>query len=352
VFNTFSDPYINVAFRIGVAVGLLTLAFVVAIVALRIHRLWQDRHERAFLAHWRGVLMQLVLAPLDEAPMPRLARADQWRFLKLWNQFLESLRGASADRLRYYAYRLGCHEMATQLLEHRGRAERVFAILTLGHMRYRPALAPLLVELGQSSMTTSLYAARALLQIDSRKASAPVVAQLLRREDWEMVRIVTALRDFQAELGKELFRVLPELPPDPHTRALKLIGAFQLHVGPALLRPWLHPDQPAEKLIACLRIVSDGSVLGAVRELAHHPQWPVRVQAARTLGRLAQPADVPLLISLLADPQWWVRYRSARALTNLPFLTREELRTRFDQLPDRFAREMAIQVLAETRNGR
>jgi HEAT repeat protein len=57
--------------------------------------------------------------------------------------------------------------------------------------------------------------------------------------------------------------------------------------------------------------------VSALRRLIADTSWEVRAQAARSLGRIADPATLPLLVTALGDSEWWVRMRAALALTRL-----------------------------------
>lgn len=346
--SIYSDPYLRLALWTGLAAVALTLGIALFIVGLRLQRYWQDHREQSFQQHWRPVLMQAVAGELN-TPLPPLARRDQWRFLKLWNHLQETVRGDATQRLSAVAYQLGCQYMARQLLIYGRLPQRLFALLTLGHMRDRTAWDLLAWQLRRPGHTSSLYAARALIQIDPQRGARTVVPHLLQRDDWEMVRIAVLLQEFREVLGGELTRTLAELPAARLPRALQLAEALHLHVPPEIALTWLQPLQPAELLVAALRLAHGATVLPAVRSLASHVDWRVRVQAARALGRLGEAADVAVLTRLLADPQWWVRYRAAGALTELPFLSREQLRGLVADLHDRYAREAYAQVLAERR---
>lgn len=357
VFNTFSDPYLNVAFWTGTIAVLLTALLLLAIAGLQIHNHWLERREKAFADLWRPALMRAVMGD-DIDALPKLPRREQWWFLKLWVHFQESLRGDATVRLSEIAFRLGCDTMARELLEHGNRSERLFAIMTLGYMRDRSAWTLLTTQLASPSSTTSLYAARALLQIDPRGAAKIIVPLLLLRDDWEMVRASTLLHESRDVLGTEMAYRLSQ-PDELDTlvrkirerlpQVLRMAEALRLQVSEAALLPLLVPDQPPDILIGALRLISGAQGLAAVRSLATHPDWRVRVQVARSLGRLGNASDVPRLTALLKDPQWWVRYRAAQALVGLPFVSRAELDALLADLPDRYAREIFQQVFAESR---
>jgi HEAT repeat protein len=48
--------------------------------------------------------------------------------------------------------------------------------------------------------------------------------------------------------------------------------------------------------------------------LVHDEAWPVRAQAARSLGMIADPKTIPALRESLRDLEWWVRLRAGLAL--------------------------------------
>lgn len=328
------------------AACLCTLGIALFIIGLRVQRAWQERRERDFQQRWRPLLM-LTMVGEPPAPLPPLPARDRWRFLKLWNHLQETVRGDASRKLSALARELNCQHMARRLLASSNITRRLFGILTLGHLRDADAWGTLQAQLRRRDRISSLYAARALIQIDPPRGAVAVVPQLLQREDWELVRVAILLQEFRDVLGGELTRHLTALAPQRLPRALQLAEALHLHLPAATLLPWLQSGQTAELLSAALRLAAGAEVLPAVRALAAHPDWRVRVQAARALGRLGEPDDVAVLTRLLSDPQWWVRYRAAGALANLPFLSRAQLRGLLSGLQDRYAREITHQVFAE-----
>lgn len=346
MFSIASEAYLRLALWAGIGASLFTAAITCLIIAVRVQRYLQERHERRFRELWWPILM-LTVAEAPPAVLPALARADQWLFIKLWNQLQETVRGEAGGRLAALAVRLQVERIGLRMLVSRNLTRRLFAILTLGHMRALAGWDPLVDQLALPGRTSSLYAARSLLQIDLRAGVHLVVPQLLQRDDWEMSRIAFLLQEYRDTLGAELLRHLPSTPPQRLSRALQLAEALHLHVGPDFMLPWLDPAQPAELLRAALRLANGGEVLPLVRKLAQHPDWGVRVQVAHTLGRLGQPEDVATLTAMLSDAQWWVRYRAAGALVNLPFVSRAQLRASIAELQDRYAREIFTQVFAE-----
>src|SRR5439155_8715834 len=55
--------------------------------------------------------------------------------------------------------------------------------------------------------------------------------------------------------------------------------------------------------------------LAALGYLAAEEPWPVRAQAARSLGMIADPRSLPAVRGALRGPEWWVRLRAGLART-------------------------------------
>src|SRR5205807_691786 len=72
---------------------------------------------------------------------------------------------------------------------------------------------------------------------------------------------------------------------------------------------------PLERVESALGAFPHPESTPALTRLAGDAAWPVRAQAARSLGMLADPATLPLVHAALRDPDWWVRLRSGLALT-------------------------------------
>jgi HEAT repeat protein len=143
--------------------------------------------------------------------------------------------------------------------------------------------------------------------------------------------------------------LLPALPPERLPRALRIAEALRIVLPDAVLAGALAAAD-IDLVTAALRIVGTPGLLPQVRELLAHPDWQVRVLAAKALGRIGDRSDVDRLSGLLGDREWWVRYRAAQAIAELPWLGAAELDALQAALTDRFAADILAQVIAETRS--
>uniref|UniRef100_A0A832I0F3 HEAT repeat domain-containing protein n=1 Tax=Eiseniibacteriota bacterium TaxID=2212470 RepID=A0A832I0F3_UNCEI len=132
-----------------------------------------------------------------------------------------------------------------------------------------------------------------------------------------------------------------------HLAAVEALGAW----GAREAGPWLE------------RLLADGGVeartaaaraLGLLGDPAHEAAlvaalddyaWPVRAQAARALGALGAARAVQRLAARVHDRAWWVRRHAAYALAACGPRGRAALRALRRQRADRFARDMAGEVL-------
>ena len=346
MLNTLFDPYLRFAFWTGI--GAVALAFLAAglIVHLRFALVRRTRREQAFLAVWRPILVNALVSAPDTAP-PALAAADRVFFLSLWVQLQESIRGTESTGLHHVAYRVGCDQFARALLQDGNVAEKLLAILTLGHLRDRSAWLPLSRLAREKEPIRSFCAMNALVKIDAESAAAELTALLLERNDWPIARIAALLQGVQAAFAGPLLRAAEHAEGRPLIRTLRFIEALRLQLPPPMLARLLSNTQPAEIIIGALRVTLVPGLLPQVRALLGHPDWRIRVQACKVLGRLGERADIVPLSKLLSDREWWVRYCAACALIGMPFVGRPQVEILRSAVTDPYARDILEQVLFE-----
>jgi hypothetical protein len=346
-----SDFALSLAWWTGIAAIAISLVMLLAIILLRA-RLWRRRkHERAVIERWRPVLSQCV----DGVPRnpPTLRTTEREVFLRLWNHFFESLRGAAGLHLVELARKLDMDTYAGRLLERGNLRERLLATLTLGHLRDGTRFDGLRALTSDPSPLLSLAAARACVEIDADEALIWLMPVIAAREDWPLARVSTVLAEAGANritrpLADAFERVATA--PDPGPRVARLQRLMEVAHAERMMpvvRRVLRSATNEQVIVSCLNALVEPGDVEVVRAHCVHPAWPVRMAAARALGRLGTPDDRKQLVDMLEDRHWWVRYRAARALIAMPFVNVEELKKVRETLEDRFAADMLGQVIAE-----
>lgn len=335
--------------------GWTTLGAVALMVAgllvLRWVRWRRAPHLAAFEARWLPLLMGCALGAETGAALPPLTRAQRWPFMKLWLHCQMSLHGPSRQRLAALGRKMGCHAMALQRARSMHESERMVGMLALGFLHDSDSVGLLQRQLAQAGARQSVYASRALLELDAQAHADAVVRALLDIPELEVSLASVMLKPFRAVLAEALLRHTPQVDDPRALGWLRLARALRLQMPGQVLAPFLQPQQDIEVLIAAIRLVQGEQGAGAVAAHAGHADWRVRAQVARALGFIGGDAELPLLNRMLTDAQWWVRYRSAQSLMRLPGQGKAQLQALANATGDRYAISMAQAVVAQSTHG-
>ena len=346
-----SDPLARAALWAAAAALIAAFGFFCGVVVFRLRLLRRLDLDRRTTALWNPLLAQCA----EQVPesLPPLEARDARRFLLLWCRAQESLRGEAQERLREMARRLGAEAHARRLLGSRNLSWRLLAVVSLGHMRARDLAPMLYTQIASAPPLASLAAAKALVRIDAALGLQQVLAAVAARDDWPVASAANILRECDPQIvGPALSSAIRNgLAKDRSgtglARLLRLHGAAQQEALRDVVLQALSSAAGAEALAAALGALWHPQDVTHARRLLEHPEWFVRVAAARAIGRLGGADDVPRLTARLADASWWVRYRAAQALCSLPSMDGPALEALAARLTDRFAGDMLRQAMAE-----
>lgn len=350
MFSWISDPSGSDELRLVLVLGLLsmvvTVGLLLQVLALRARSRRRQAVQARVVARWRPLLLRAAAG--DEEQPPALPRREREPLLLLWNQMQDGLRGSAHEGLNRFAAALGLPALARRAALRGGGSRRVLGLHTLGHVRDPADWDILAALLPQPRSFVSLAAARALLQIDARRAAPLVLDEFLARTDWPVPRLGTLLREAGADaIGLALSDRLLDQPPAQQVRLLPLARVTEAPGRGSVIEGVLARATDTGVLAVSLQQVHGPASLRRVRELCTHADWHVRSFAALALGRLGGAPERAQLIAMLADREWWVRYRAAQALLGLPGVDELAARALAAGLTDRYARDMLRQVLAE-----
>ena len=345
----FPDP--QTAFALTIASGALVLGLLLlaAIAALSGMRRWRRQRMAAIESRWRNALSQAVEDP-QGAALPRIGVRDLPHFLEAWNRMLESADEKTAERLGTLLTLHGIDQRALRMLGKRSTRLRLAAITAAGHLREPRAWEHLEALAQRAGPITSFAAARALLRIDPRRALDVLSQSIPARGDWPVARLASVFEGLgPSVVTNPLITMLLRRPRPGLERVVKLARFGQPEKISSIVRGWLGSSTDPDVLMAALACIEDRADLPWALGAAEHPEWRVRMAAARTLGRVGNREELPALLQLLRDPVWWVRYHAAHGLVRLEGLEPHELERLREGARDSFAADMLGQALAERR---
>lgn len=328
----------------------MTVLLIIAVLSMRIRLLRRLAREQEVAALWIPLIARCTES--GDVPLPPLRRGDADHFVLLWCRAQDSLRGSSQDRLREMARRLAADTHARRMFRSKSLRRRLVGTVALGHLRAHD-LVPSLRSLVVSGPTLpSLVAAKALVRIEPAAGIPCALTTAAVRHDWPLASAATMLKESDGDSVSPAWTsaIRQAMSRGDDASVARLI---RLHItaGPravrAIVRDVLAASTSAEVLAAALAALSHRDEVSLARRLLGHPEWFVRVAAARALGRVGDENDVERLTLALSDPSWWVRNRAAHALSQLPGMGAARLADIAARQTDRYAGDMLRQILAE-----
>ena len=348
VFGTVSDPLLAVALWVGSGAFASSGLLLAAIAALRVRLHRRTLRQRRLAGAWNPLIAECI----ERVPetVPEVEAQDAQEFLLLWCHAQESLRGEARERLSQLARKAGAVAIANGFLRSGKPPLELLALVTLGHLGEASVLPLASGLIAVAPPLISLTAAHALARISPAASAHELLSAAARRDDWPLASIAAILKELDPSrvapvLAMLIRRELAIPAPGPGVaRLLRLHEAAQPESLRGAVLDVLGSARDAEALAAALGTLWHPDDKAHARRLAQHPEWLVRVAAARALARVGSAEDAPLLTELLRDPVWWVRYRAAEALCILAAAQAEELCV---GLSDGFARDALRQAIAD-----
>jgi len=298
-----------------------TTAVCVVLVAsvVLLHLMHQSREagRERFLAAWRPLFAEYIKG--SKPALPVLEAKDVPAFCGLLNYWHNAMRGQALNGIREIGNAVGLDDIALKLLRSGRLSDRLLGAVVLGNLQEPRAWEALVEDLSSVNPVLSLTAARALLQIDPARGIDIVLPLCGSRSDWPLAGVAsmlqmagpTAVSDSLASQCISSSR--PEV-----IRYIRLLPCAQRAVAEATVRTILKTAVDSEVIASCLRQMNDIGDHDIICGYWDHPEWYVRLQAVKALGRVSTGEDTPLFIRRLKDESWWVKFRAAEALAAIP----------------------------------
>src|ERR671918_432856 len=322
------------------ALALITIgSYVIAYHVISTRR---ERHRRLLLDEWTARWVS-VLFEGRKPPRGPLSPEGVETLLDL----REHLTGAEGERVERLVRR---YDIGRRLLERASLDETGRGLARLFRSLRRRRLSGRLDALESLAKARLAQSVEPLLRLlDDREP--PVRLMALRSLARSLARMRPGPRYDRAILGMAEAVMTSSLPAGLVARAIDAVGRLKLlelaeDVAAHVTDPDAEVRAASLRALGRLGFLPPVAVPGAL-EATGDPVEFVRVQATRTAVLLPHAEARTALWRGLGDQSWWVRRAAAHALLGLgmegPDLVQRAARTH----PDRYARQMALQVLLD-----
>lgn len=332
--------------RTGIGVIILIILLIMQISMMRFISFLKERSRKKVIGVWRPILVQSALG--EEYMLPAI-RGNEWHYIaEEWNKLVGTLRGDARQNLINLAWHIKLHNHVKKLLFRKGNKNRLFAMVTLGHMRAAMVWSEMMNVMNKSRSTISLVAAQALIQINSGRALQNIIPQLDTRSDWHWAGVAHIFRLAESDvICPALEKLIRNTSENRLPGLLRILDTVKCDASSAIIRDVIERSDNDRVISTCLHIVNDPHAISFIRQYIDNPRWHVRMHAATALGRLGLKEDIPVLIACLQDSEWWVRYRAAQALASMPFVSIKDMEDISAAQKDCFAKDILQQVISE-----
>lgn len=341
------EPTLLALIAVVLALFLITLAFSVYAVLLRVQNERRDARRAALAERWQGTLLDAIADPTKIPDVHRLVDNDgRLHFVGFVLQFARRMRGGESDVLRSVVQPymgLIAERLDTDRVEVRARA-----VQTLGTLGLPEHEDLVIAALDDPSPLVAMVAARALAKEEEPRYASAVLAKVHRFSEWNRLYLASMLAAMGPEVSLGLRAGLADPAAEPWTRsvmaeALRLQTDFE--AGDVAAGVVADADD-GDLTVDALRLLAEvgrPAHLPVVRSKARSHDPAIRAQALRALGRLGGPEDLPILVEALDDDFTWAALYAARGVRETGG---REILLRAAESDDRRGR-LAAQVLAE-----
>jgi HEAT repeat protein len=322
---TDSEQVVSAAYWTGIICFIMAALLVLLVVLMRISWLDDQRRKKRFLKKWRPLLDASARGNIPRK-FPFLFRADRLYFLEYWNYLQDKSDPASRDNLNKAASQLGMDRVARHLMRSRFLWRQLLGITTLGHLRDEHSYQELHELAMSDDPVVSLSASRSLVQMRPQEAISAIVPTMSTRYGWAPARVASLLTEAGTQnVCGPLTEALAKADDVHKIRLIHYIGATECPGAMDAVRAILGEHRTDRNIrgeesvvTAALKILNGPRDAELARPYLGHPNWHIRMEAIRTVGRIGDESDVKRLVMLLKDDHWWVRYRAAQALISMP----------------------------------
>jgi HEAT repeat protein len=312
------DSLLALLIWIVAALFVVTLAFSVYAVALRLVNDARDRRRARFALKWQdGLLLALADEEAAAALRNSVLEDERIHFVGFAVQYARRLRGDGRDALA------GLVKPFLDPIVARAASPRVEvrarAIQTLGMLGLPEHATRVIAALDDPSPLVAMVAARALALEESPEYAEAVLARLPRFGGWNRRFLASMLAAMGPGVSASLRSGMADARAEPRSRAI-LAEALQIQGDLAaadVAADILMKETDPELLGSALRLLQDvgrPEHVEAVRAHVESANATVRAHALEALGAVGGEGDIPELVASMRDPSPWAALSAARGV--------------------------------------
>jgi len=347
--------FLEIALRVALVLAALSIAALLAIVAVRLGAGRKIKHASRFRHISEPVVTSYLAGRTAKDEAAAQLRKDPEEALALLMELSDRLE--PRDRTRLHPLFAGLPQLESEkaALTHRRWEIRLRAAERLGYFGDKSVAPALLDALHDDVLAVRFAAARSLAGLGDPAHVEPVLLAFDVPGEMNQRRVAEIVRDFGPETAGALLEILrgngEKYSDSVLNTAVRVLGMLRAREAVGPVASLLKSPEFRVRLnaVRTLGLLGDRTVIPDIAALANDPSWEVRNMVVQALGKLRASQCIPALTAALADGAWWVRYSAASALHSLGDHGLDALRDAMNKSTDRYARDISRQMLEEQR---
>lgn len=305
------------------AFSLIAFLFILATILFRMYHIVQFRRRERLHERFNKLLFEYLDNPEDERVLQKLKLVrEKEELFQFLIHYMELLKGGDREKILDLMVFVEIPIYLMSNLRHRNHWRRAYAAYFLGVLRFEPATEALERALKDKSHLVQFYAAKSLIQIDDFPYLRIAILHLFRIPRLSGYLLMEGLMEL-SEQGMEIALTVFREAGFDESEAKIFVDLFAYKKYTAAsedILVTLAGAQNRELRIACIRalgILHYKPAIEILRLTLGDPDWVIRSQTLRALGRIGDLGALPDFLENLKSENFWVRYDAALALFDL-----------------------------------
>lgn len=348
-----SNKYLIIIFYIFAIFSILSFLFILTTLLLRIKHIRQKNKMERQTDLFSELLIQYLNDPADSKSYNELLRFDKNdQLLQFLLHYLQLLKGEERNLIEDLLNKLKIPNSLVARLQSKNKWQRAYAAYYLGLLNNKDSLFHLLVRLDDSFYLTQFYSARSIILLNPIEKMKTVIKKLFTIPQISSYQVMEGLMDLDENGLLFCHEIMQESRDSDEEYLLLLVDLFAYkRFGEAAvdILNILKTSQKRELKISCIRALGLLNYMPAVsvlRAIQSDPDWIIRSQALRALGRIGDIGSIPEFLEALKSDNFWIQYNAGLALYDLGEVGIEYLK-KTEKNEKHSGQDIAKQIISE-----